>query len=158
MQKFSLRAIAAAALVLASSSGFAATDSGSIAVSASVAAVCKLALSGGMAFGSLDPTATTDPTPIDVTATVKCTNGTAVSSVTVGGSTSGSITPSMTATLPATGSLGYKVTWTDPGAFAGVGMATAAKTFVIKGEIPFANIQGANPAAYTGSVSVVVNY
>ena len=158
MQKFSLQAIAAAALVLASSSGFAAVDSGSITVSASVAAVCKLTLSGDMAFGALSATATADPTPIDVTATVKCTNGTNVASVTVGGVTSGSITPSMTAVLPAIGSLGYKVTWTDPGAFSGAGMGTVAKTFVIRGEIPFANIQAATPASYLGAVPVVVNY
>lgn len=154
----SIRIVAAAALALAASSGFAATDTGSIAVSASVAAVCKLTLSGNMAWGAVAATITADPAPINVTATVKCTNGTNVSSVTVGGDTSGSITPNMIGTASASNTLGYKVTWTDPGAFSGAGMGTAAKTFTIKGELPFANVQGATPDTYNGSVSVVVNY
>lgn len=156
MQKFSLQAIAAAALVLASSSGFAASpDTGSILVTASVAAVCKLSLSGDMAFGALDPTLAANPTPIDVTATVRCTKNTPAT-MTIGGSTTGSLSADMVGT-PNTRKLGYTLSWTHP-TIVGGGMNTDAASFVIRGQIPFAGIQAAVPDSYSGTVSVVVNY
>jgi len=76
MTRLNLTRIAAVALFAAASSGaFAASDTATLTVTASIAAKCKLTLSGPMAFGWLDPTLSTDATTT-ATASYKCTKAT----------------------------------------------------------------------------------
>jgi hypothetical protein len=158
MQKFSLRAIAAAALVLASSSGFAASDSATLSVTASVAAVCKLTLSGPMAFGALDPTLTSNATT-SVTATYKCTKGSVVSSFWVNGVATGTYSGTMAGTGTNTDTIAYGITWTNPAAYTGVGMgAVVAGSVTLNGTVVNANYVNVNPDSYSGSVGIQINY
>jgi hypothetical protein len=155
--KASVRAIAAAALAVAASSGFAA-DNLTLNVTANVAAVCNLTLSGPMAFGTLDPTSTADATA-SVTASYKCTKGTIVSSFTVNGGTSGSYGGTMTGAGGTPDSIGYTIGWTNPTAYTGLGLgAVAAKTVTLSGTIPNANFVNVKPDSYAGSVGIAVNY
>ena len=156
--KTSIRAIAAAALALAASTGFAA-DNLSLNVTASVAAVCNLTLSGPMAFGALDPTSTANATA-SVTASYKCTKGTAVTSFTVDGGITGTYAGSMTGAGATPDSIPYTITWTNPTAYTGggLGSAVAAKTVSLGGTITNANYVNVKPDSYAGSVSIAVNY
>lgn len=160
MQKFSLQAIAAAALVLASSSGFAASDTATLSVTASVAAVCKLTLSGPMAFGALDPTVTTNKTA-SATATYKCTKGSTVSSFTVNSTTTGTYSGSMAGlTSGNTDTIAYGITWTNPAPYAGVGMGAGvtAGSVTLSGTVLNASYVDVTPDSYAGSVGIAINY
>ncbi|MCC2673661.1 MAG: Spore Coat Protein domain [Ramlibacter sp.] len=155
--KASVRAIAAAALAVAASSGFAA-DNLTLNVTANVAAVCNLTLSGPMAFGTLDPTSTADATA-SVTASYKCTKGTVVSSFTVNGGISGSYGGTMTGASTGPDSIGYTIEWTNPTAYTGLGLgAVTAKTVTLSGTVPNANFVNVKPDSYAGSVGIAVNY
>lgn len=156
----SIRAIAAAALALAATSGFAASDTATLNVTASVAAVCKLTLSGDMAFGALDPTLTTNATA-SVTASYKCTKGTPVTSFTVNSTTTGSYAGSMAgATAGNTDAIPYTITWTNPTAYtgAGLGATITGKSVTLSGTVTNANYVNVTPDSYSGSVGVAVNY
>lgn len=158
--KTSIRAIAAAALALAASSGFAASDNATLNVTASVAAVCKLTLSGDMAFGALDPTLTSNATA-SVTASYKCTKGTPVTSFTVNSTTTGSYSGSMSgATAGNTDAIPYTITWSNPTAYTGAGLGSTitAKSVTLNGTITNANYVNVTPDGYSGSVGVAVNY
>ena len=82
--KLSIRKISlglAGALALAAGSASAGTVSGSLPVSASVAASCKIASINAIAFGSYDPANVNATTPLDAqgAVNVSCTKGDAVS-------------------------------------------------------------------------------
>ncbi|MEJ5989621.1 spore coat protein U domain-containing protein [Ramlibacter sp. PS3R-8] len=154
----SIRAIAAAAVALAASTTFAASDTATLNVTASVAAVCKLTLSGPMAFGALDPTSTADATAT-VTASYKCTKGTPVTSFTVNGVTTGTYAGTMTGAGTTPDSIAYAIAWTNPTAYTGLGLgAVTAKTVSLGGTILNANFVNVKPDTYSGSVGVAVNY
>lgn len=158
----SLRAIAAAALAFSAAGAFAATDSANLTVTATVGAKCKVT-AGTMAFGSLDPTLTTDPT---ATASVsyKCTKGTAVTSFAVNSITVGTTgtTGVMNGTGANTDTITYEIKWTNPTAFVGEGLgnnaATATKSVTLNGKILNANYVDVTPDTYTGTIGVAVNY
>lgn len=153
-----LRAAALAAVAFSMSGAHAATDTATMTVSASVAAICKVSLSSAMAFGPLDVTVTTDATKV-VTASYQCTKGTAVTSFTVGGLTTGTYTNTMTSGTTAD-TIPFSIGWTNPAAFTGAGMSsTAAKTTVtLTGTIVNADYVNVTPASYTRDVSIAVNY
>lgn len=157
--KTSIRAIAAAALALAASTGFAASDTATLNVTASVAAVCKLTLSGAMAFGALDPTATTDPTK-SVTASYKCTKGTVTTSFQVDGQSTGTFDGVMTGTGAGADTIAYQITWTDPAAYTGAGLGSTitAGSVTLNGKILNADYVNVKPSNYTGSVGIALNY
>lgn len=156
--KTSIRAIAAAALALAASSGFAASDTATLNVTASVAAVCKLTLSGPMAFGALDPTSAANATA-SVTASYKCTKGTVTTSFTVNAQSTGTYSGTMTGATATPDSIPYTITWTDPAVYTGLGMgAVTAGSVTLAGSITNANYVNVKPDSYSGSVGIALNY
>jgi len=158
MRKTRIPLAVLALLALLAPGARAASDSATLAVTASVAAKCKLSLSGPMAFGALDTTSTSDATKT-VTVTYQCTKGTVVTSFTVATLTSGSYTGAMTSgTSP--DSIAYTIAWTDPPAFTGAGMGStaAAQTVDLNGTILNADYLNVTPASYNQNVSIAVNY
>lgn len=156
--KTSIRAIAAAALALAASSGFAASDTATLNVTASVAAVCKLTLSGPMAFGALDPTSTANATA-SVTASYKCTKGTVTTSFTVNAQSTGTYSGTMTGAAATPDSIPYTITWTDPAVYTGLGMgAVTAGSVTLAGSITNSDYVNVKPDSYSGSVGIALNY
>ena len=152
-------AIAAAAMVATGS--YAAQDPATLSVTASVAARCKLTLSGPMAFGGLNPLSAADATAT-ATATYKCTKGTSVTSfevnsVTVGATGTGG---TMTGASASPDTIDYTINWTDPTAFVGAGMGSTAaeKTVTLNGKILNAEYVNAKPDSYSGTIGVAVNY
>ena len=160
LNKSSLRAIAAAALAFFAASAFAASDGANLTVTATVGAKCKVT-AGTMAFGSLDPTLTTDPTAT-ATVTYKCTKGTAVTSFAVNSITAGATgtTGTMSAAAPNTDTVAYEIKWTNPTAFTGDGLGASgtAKSVTLNGKILNANYVDVTPDTYTGTIGVAVNY
>ena len=160
MSKLTLRTLTAIAVVIGASSVQAASDTATLNVTASVAAVCKLTLSGPLAFGALDPTSTANGTA-SVTASYKCTNGTPVTSFTVNNTTTGTYNGTMAgATAGNTDTIAYQVLWTNPAAFtgAGLGSGAAARTVTLNGTVLNANYVNVTPDSYSGSVGIAVNY
>ncbi|MEJ8839033.1 spore coat protein U domain-containing protein [Ramlibacter sp. AN1133] len=161
LNKSSIRAIAAAAMAFFAAGAFAGSDGSTLTVTASVGAKCKVTLSGAMAFGSLDPTLTTDPTAT-ATASYKCTKGTAVTSFGVNSVTTGATGTggTMTGALASPDTIAYTITWTDPTAFTGDGLGAAgtAKSVTLNGKILNANYVNVKPDSYTGTIGVAVNY
>lgn len=155
----SVRTIAAAALVLAASSGFAASDTATLNVTASVAAVCKLTLSGPMAFGALDPTSAANATAT-ATATYKCTKGTVTTGFTVGGLSTGTYGGSMTGAGATPDTIAYSITWVNPAVYTGAGMGSTitAGSVSLGGTITNANYVNVKPDSYSGSVGIALNY
>ena len=161
LNKTSIRAIAAAAIAFSAAGAFAGQDSSTLTVTATVGARCKVTLSGNMAFGTLDPTLTTDP-QTTVTASYKCTKGTpvtsfAVNNVIVGATGTGGV---MTGAGAPADTIAYAITWTDPAAFtgAGLGASQASRDVVLTGKILNANYVNVKPDTYTGTIGVAVNY
>lgn len=156
-----IRTVAATALAIGASGAFAATDTATLAVTASIAAVCKVTLSGPMAFGALDPTLTTDATK-SVTASYQCTKGTPVTSFTVGGSSSGTYTSpvGMAGTGSNTDKIPFAIGWTTPAAFTGDGLGAAgtARTVTLNGTIANADYVTKTPDSYSTSIGIAVNY
>jgi len=160
LNKTSLRATAAAALAFCAATAFAGTDSANLQVTATVGAKCKVTTTA-MAFGSLDPTLTTDPTATG-TASYKCTKGTAVTSFQVGTVTAGATgtTGQMSGTGANTDKITYEIKWTNPAAFTGDGLGASAseRSVTLNGKILNANYVNVTPDSYTGTIGVAVNY
>lgn len=155
----SVRAVAAAVLSLAAFSGFAASDTATLNVTASVAAVCKMSLSGAMGFGALDPTLTTDPTKT-VTVTYRCTKGTVTTSFTVNAQSTGTYSGTMTGAGVGADTIPYTITWTDPAPYTGAGLGSTitAGSVTLSGKILNADYVNVKPSNYTGSVGIALNY
>jgi spore coat protein U-like protein len=160
LNKSSLRAIAAAAIAFAAASAFAGTDGTNLTVTATVGAKCKVTTTN-MAFGSLDPTLSTDATTT-ATASYKCTKGTAVTSFAVNSITAGATgtTGVMSGTAGNTDTSTYGIKWTNPTAFTGDGLGASgtAKSVTLNGTILNANYVNVTPDSYTGTIGVAVNY
>jgi hypothetical protein len=154
--------IALAVIALSAMPGaFAAQDTQQLAVAASISALCKLTLStGGLNFGALDPTLTTDATA-SATASYQCTKGTAVTATgfTVGGSSSGAYSGSLVSGTT-TDTIPFAVAWTQPGAFSGMGFSSSATKISVSlgGTIVNADYVNKTPANYAVNIPVVVNY
>lgn len=150
---------AAITAIAALSCGFAAAaDSQSITVSASVAGTCKLTTVNNMSF-TLDPSVVS---PGAATAAIdyKCTKGTAPTTFSVGGSSTGTYTATGANALAGTGTntdtIGYTITWTAPtGLGTGFGAGSTATTVTLTGAIPYVNF--ANVAADTYSKQVTIS-
>lgn len=160
LNKTSFRAIAAAALAFVAAGAIAGTDSANLTVTATVGAKCKVT-AGTMAFGSLDPTLTTDAT-MSSTVSYKCTKGTDVTSFEVNGEAAG--TTGTTGTMAGTGTntdtIAFEIKWTNPTAFTGSGLGAGgtAKSVTLNGKILNADYVDVAPDTYTGSAAVAVNY
>ena len=165
MSNVNLVRMGAMALALSMTSAFAAPpETATMQVTASVAALCRLSLSGNMGFGALDVTVTSNATQ-SVTATYQCTKGTPVSSFQVGGITAvaagGTYSGTMTGASATPDTIPYAIAWADPGAFTGLGMQAIAanqKTVTLNGTILNADYVNKKPDNYTHSVAVTVNY
>lgn len=161
MTRSKLTRIAAAALfAAASSAAFAAQDTATLTVTATVGAKCKLTVTD-LAFGTLDPTLATDATTT-TTASYKCTKGTAVTSFAVNSITAGTTGTggTMTGTGASPDTIAYTITWTNPTAFTGDGLGASgtAKSVTLNGKILNANYVNVKPDTYTGTIGVAVNY
>jgi len=133
-----------------------AADNQNMAVSATVSGVCKLTAVPALSFGALDPSSTANGAG---TATVeyKCTKGTAPSSFSVGGSTTGSLNSALGA-LTSPDTIAYSITWAPPsGTGTGFGTGSTATSVVITGTIPNANYVNVKADTYTDVVAIVIN-
>lgn len=144
---------ATAALILSSIAGMAsAAGSQTLAVSATIAAICKFsAASTPLAFGSIDPSLSTDKV---VTANVlyKCSNGTASAGVTA----TGGLTRTMTDTVTPANTLGYTLSFSG-GTQTGTGFGSGKDlTLVVTGTITAAQYQNA-VASTTYAENVTLN-
>lgn len=144
---------AAAAAILTLAAGFAAADTQSLAVSASVTGVCKFnsGQTPALAFGAIDPSGTADK---DATANVlyRCTKGTTAAVTDVTG------TRSMAGSGTAAGeSMAYTLSFDsgDSGTGNGFG-AGAAITLAVSGKITAAQYQDAMVGSYAETVTLTV--
>lgn len=157
--------VAAVALAGAAFQGaHAATDTQNITVTASIAPLCKLALSSAtLDFSGLDVTSAADAVPLSgITASYQCTKNTTVAATgfTVGNSSSGSYAGTLASTTT-TDTIPFSISWLQPTTtFTGAGFATtAAKVSVaLSGKILNADYVNKTPASYSATVPVVVNY
>lgn len=142
-----LKAIPAA--LLACSCGFAAAaDSTTLAVSASIQAVCKFnTTSYALGFGSINPSGGSNATAT-ANVTYKCTNGTTPSGI---APTSGGL--SRTMTDGGTNSLAYTLSLGAIAAGSGFGSGET-KTVVVSGTITPTQFQNAVAASYTENVTL----
>ncbi len=176
MQKFSINVFAirnirraglAAALAIVTGFGTAeaATATGTLSVTASVASVCLIS-NGTLAFGSYDPTSAT-ALNASTTLTLTCTLGTPYNIGMAAGAGTGATTTLRILTSGAN-TLGYKL-YRDSGrtlnwgntvgtdTLAGTSSATVlTNTINVYGQIPAA--EAAPTGSYTDSVTVTVTY
>jgi spore coat protein U-like protein len=151
-----IRLAAATAGALLCSQAFA--DSGTLSVSASVAAVCKLQTVPAMAF-TLDPSTNTNGSATSGV-TYKCTKNTAPATFTVGGSGAGtgySGTLAGTAAGNTGTTIAYSISWAAPTtAGNGFGAGSTATTVTLTGAVPAANFSNVPADTYTGSVAIAI--
>jgi len=156
MSRLKTLAIAAAAALLSSQASLAvAAGSGTLSASATVIGTCKITSVPTMAFGSIDPSSTSNATATS-TVLYKCTKNTAPTSVTVGASGS-PYAGTLASTATPADTMSFSVTWTNPTA-AGNGFGAADQSFDLTGTITVANFQNA-PAHtdYAASATVSIN-
>lgn len=137
------------ATLLALSCGLAAAaDSTTLAVSASVSAICTFnTTSYALAFGAIDPSGTVDKTAT-ANVTYKCTNGTAPSSIApASGGLSRTMSDGGSNTLAYTLSMGAMADGTGFG-------SGETKTVVVTGTITPTQFQNAAAASYSEDVTL----
>lgn len=132
------------AMVLSATTGFAATSTGLLDVSADVVAAC-LVTDGTLALGSLDPTVGGDIGPIaaQTPVTIQCTNGT------------GFTVADDAAANPLTGPGSIAFTLSHLGTGTGTGSAVA---YPISGSIVEANYLTQPAGTYTSTVTLTVTF
>ncbi|TFZ08508.1 spore coat protein U domain-containing protein [Ramlibacter humi] len=149
-----------AAICLAALAGAAHADTQSITVSATVSGVCKLTAFPNMTFTALDPTSAADGSG-STTIQYKCTKGTAPSSFTVGGSSTGTYSGTGANALAGTGgnldTIPYTITWTAPtAAGSGFGTGSTATSVSLTGAILNANYVNVKADTYSKQVAIVI--
>ncbi|MES2942694.1 MAG: hypothetical protein V4772_07485 [Pseudomonadota bacterium] len=140
--------VAATVLLVCTAGLAAASDSQTLAVTATVTGMCRFsATSTALAFGAIDPSLSTDKV---VTANVlyKCTKGQASAGVTATGGTSRTLTGPSSSTMAYT--LGFSGD-TQTGTGFGSGQDL---TLVVTGTITAAQYQNATAGAYTENVTL----
>jgi hypothetical protein len=158
MSNWLVRGCVATVLVAATSAGFTAQESRTLAVSATVPGGCTLTTSGPMAFGTLDMSSTANESK-QVTATYKCATGITVGSFTVGGQTTGPFAGTMTALSPTnTDTIPYSIAWTAPTPYQGEGFAVVGKQVVLDGTVLNADYITKRPDSYANSVLLAINF
>jgi spore coat protein U-like protein len=143
----------AAVLALASTGAFA--DTANMTVTANVPTACRLITVPALGFGTLDQVNAPAVNPAAVTLQYKCTNGTAPTGFTIGGSATGTFTGALS---NGTDTIAYTIGWTAP-TTAGTGLASTTTpidvslTGAMAGGV---NYSGKSVGAYTQSVAVVI--
>ncbi len=142
----SLKAIVVASLACAAGIA-AASDSTTLAVSATVSAKCKFsALSTPLAFGTIDPSLGTDAT-VSASVLYRCTKGTLSTGITASGGTS--------RTMTGAGNLPYTLAITGgTGTGTGFGAGGSDLTATVTGTISATDYQTAAAGSYSESVTL----
>lgn len=158
MSKMLIHGAVAAAIALVTSASFAAQETRTLAVTATIPGTCVLITSGPMAFGTLDVASTANETHT-VTATYKCATGLTVSSFQVGPSTTGTFAAAMIGLTPTnTDTVPYVINWTPPAPYAGEGFAVPGQQVVLTGTILNSDYIGKKPDSYAHSVVLAINF
>lgn len=139
------------AALLACTAGFAAADSQTLAVSATVSAICKFsAASTPLAFGTIDPSTIAADKVVTANVVYRCTNKTAALGIT---GITGPLTMSNgTDSLPFTLAIASDKA-TGKGFAPG---ATSDLTAVVTGTLAVADIQAAAAGTYTKDVTLSI--
>ena len=143
-----------AALAAALISFGALADSQNLSVTATVAGVCKLTAVPAMSF-SLDPAVGTVQTTSS-TIQYRCTKGTNGGAFTVNGANTGTSSVTLAGTGVNTDTIDVALSWTAPGAYAGVGFtAGAAKSVTVTGTVA-ANTYDVSADTYSKNVPIAI--
>jgi spore coat protein U-like protein len=150
--------VLAAGLVM--STGAFALDTAVLTVSAKISGVCKVTTAPGtLDFGTIDPSGGSTANATAATFTMKCSNGTAATGATDGGTTGGLYAGGgfkrMQHTI-AGNFLPYAITYSGD-TFTGGGFGGAAATVTINGTISSTNYAGALAGNYSDTVTITVN-
>jgi hypothetical protein len=150
VNRYFLKAAAAAALTLIASAASAGTTTQAVNVSAAVSGVCKFTTGTAIAltFTAIDPSTTGNKTQT-ANLPIQCTTGmtTATAAVTTGGTT-----------LTATGGATMAYSLTLGAVPTGAGFAAAATNIVATGTIAQTAYQPAAAGTYTDAAVVTVTY
>lgn len=158
MSRFIIRGAIAAAIAASMSVGFAAQETRTLSVTATIPGTCVLITSGPMAFGTLDVASTANETHT-VTATYKCATGLTVSSFQVGPSTIGTFAGAMSGLTPGnTDTIPYVINWTPPAPYAGEGFNVVGQQVVLTGTILNSDYIGKKPDSYAHAVVLAINF
>lgn len=157
MSSFKFVRLAAVTAAAAMSCSFAAADTLSMAVSATVVGTCKLVSVPALPFGTLDQVAAPDLDPAAVNVTYRCTKNTAPATFTVGASNTGSFTGSLSNTTTPGDTIAYTITWTAP-TTGGTGLGTGITpvNVPLSGHMLGASYQNVTAGSYSQSVAVVI--
>jgi spore coat protein U-like protein len=144
---------AIAVIALASASGFAGADTGTLTVTATVNAVCKFGAIPNLAFGIIDPSAVAANVTGSTTVEYRCTKGTVPTALTATAGPLAMVDPGVAgSTLP------FSLTLPAANTLVGNGFGAAAQsTFTINGTILLADAQGAMAGnGYTKAVTLTI--
>jgi spore coat protein U-like protein len=148
------RAALVAAIALPTGAAWA--DSVNMAVSATVAAGCRMTSVPAMAFGTLNQVTAADVTA-GATVAYKCTVGTTPTAFTVGGSATGTYNGTLSTTAPVN-TMAYAITWTAPTFVAGTGVGSGgtATTVALLGTLLGATYANSPVGSYTQNVPIAI--
>jgi spore coat protein U-like protein len=149
---------AALLAAIALPTGAAWADSVNMAVSATVAAGCKMISVPAMGFGTLDQNLAPDLT-IPVTVTYKCTVGTTPTAFSVGGTgAAAGVAGTYSGTLTGPSTMAYTIGWTGPTLVAGTGVGSGgtATSVTLTGSLLGATYANKPVGLYTQNVAIAV--